>query len=316
MLRFLAGRAGQLVVTLLIAVTFIFVVVSVLPGDPVRALFGVRRPPPRYYDAIVAEYHFDEPLPVQYALYLRDLAVGDLGRSFPRNPFGDPSAGPLVSSIVAAAAPVSARIVAGAVVIQAVVGVLAGVLAALRPRSATSGAVYAVALLLVSIPVLVVAYVSQVVFGVQLGWLPVRFVGGWTSYVLPILSLAMLSTGYVALLARSELLETLREPYIRAARARALGERRIVGIHALRPSLVPVVTFIAANVAQLITGLIIVEAVLGVPGIGGQVFRAIQARDRALLLGLVTVIAVAVIVANAIADLVHAIIDPRVRLEA
>lgn len=314
MARFLVGRSVELVATLLVALTFIFTVVSVLPGDPVRALFGVRRPPPQYYEAIVEEYHFDEPLPVQYVLYLRDLATGDLGRSFPRNPFGDPESGPPVSRIVAGAAPVSARIVAGALVIQAILGTAAGVLGALRAGTRTGTAVYAGALVLVSIPVLVVAYLIQAYAGLEAGWLPVVFTGGWSSYVGPTVALALLSTGYVALLARTELLDTLREPFIRAARARALGERRIVAVHALRPSLVPVTTFLAANVGQLLTGLIIVEAVFRVPGIGGQVFSAIQNRDRALLLGLVTVIAVGVVVANAIADVVHALIDPRVRL--
>lgn len=317
MLRFTVSRIGQMALTVLIVLTFIFVVVTVLPGDPARALFGFAQPPQRFLDAIVQQFHLDEPLWVQYLLYLRDLATGDLGRSFPVDPFGDPTSGPLVSSVIAAAVPVSGRILLGALLAQMVIGIGAGVLAALRPWSRSSTAVYAGALLLVSIPVLVAAYVTRGYLALGAGWFPVAGVhAGWTSYVLPSISLAALSIGYVALLTRFELLDVMREPFIKAARARGLSDRRVVGVHALRASLVPVITFIAANVGQLLTGLIIVEGVFGIPGIGGQVFAAIQERDRALLVGLVTVIAVAVIVVNTIADLLYAVIDPRIRVAA
>lgn len=313
--RFVTERLFQMLITVLLVVTFVFLAVSVLPGDPVRALFGFRAVPPPVYDAIVEQFHFDRPLLVQYWLFVTDIATGDLGDSFPASAFGRTMSGPPVSGIVLGALPVSARIVGGALAIQAGVGIIAGTWAALHEGRRIGTAIYAWSLLLVSIPVLVVAYTSRTYLSITAGWFPSAGVNsGWISYVLPSLSLAALSTGFVALLARSELRDALHEPYILAARARGLSPRRVVGIHALKNSLVPVVTFVAANVGQLVTGLIIVEGVYRVPGLGGTVFFAIQRRDRALLVGLVIVIGIAVVIANTVADLLYAVIDPRIRI--
>jgi oligopeptide transport system permease protein len=167
----------------------------------------------------------------------------------------------------------------------------------------------------VSTPVLVAAYVSRTVFGVELRWFPVAGVAsGWIAYVLPILSLAALSIGYITLLLKGELGLALRAPYTAAAKARGIPQWRITAVHAMRPSLIPVATFLAANLGQLITGLIIVEGVFRVPGVGGLLFDAIAARDRSVVVGVVTFVAILVIVANAVADLVVAALDPRIRL--
>jgi len=307
---FLVRRGVQMLLSLWAALTLIFVAVTQLPGDPVRALFGFTPPPPEVYAAIRAQFHLDEPLLVQYLLYLGDVVTGDLGRAFPLDPYGDAGAGPLVSETVLATAPVSAVIVLGALLVQSVVGVVAGALAT-SGRQLGAG-VYAISLLLVSTPVLVAAYLLRTVFGVELGWFPVSgAAGGPLTYVLPVLALAALSTGYVALLTRAELTETLASPFVHTARARGLRNRRVVAVHALRPALIPVVTFVAANVSQLFVGLLVVEGVFGMPGLGGTLFEAIHDRDRSLLIGLVTVVMATVIVANAVADVAAAALDPR-----
>jgi ABC-type dipeptide/oligopeptide/nickel transport system permease component len=169
-------------------------------------------------------------------------------------------------------------------------------------------------MLLVATPVVVAAYVLRAMFAYHLGWFPLAGGSGKpVTYVLPILALAALSTGYVALLTRSELRETLHAPFVKAARGRGLSSWRVVSVHALRPALTPVVTFVAANVGQLFVGLLVVEGIFRMPGLGGALFASIRNRDRALLVGLVTVVMVAVIIANAIADVVAAALDPRVR---
>jgi oligopeptide transport system permease protein len=314
MTAFIARRVVQMVLSLWAAITLVFVAVTQLPGDPVRALFGFRPPPPAIYDAIRAQFHLDEPLLVQYGLYLGDVVTGDWGRGFPVNPWGRPDSGPLVTDVVAAAAPVSAVILVGALLVQTLVGVVAGALAATGRRWGPG--VYAVAMLLVATPVVVAAYGLRAVFGYHLRWLPLSGGGGGPeTYILPIFALAALSTGYVALLTRAELRETLQAPFVQAARGRGLKPSRVVGVHALRPALTPVATFIAANVGQLFVGLLVVEGIFRMPGLGGALFASIRNRDRALLLGLVTVVMVSVIVANAIADMITAALDPRVRPE-
>lgn len=314
MSRFVLSRATQMLASIFGALTLVFVAVTQLPGDPVRALFGFRPPPPEIYDAIRNQFHLDEPLWQQYLLYLSDVVRGDFGNSYPLDPYGEALVGDSVNDVVAGTLPVSTVILAGAVAIQLLVGVTAGALAASRHGERMGQMVYAVALLLVSTPVLVAAYTLRQVFSTELGWLPYVGVFRWEGYVLPTVALAALSTGYVMLLSRTEVRETLAAPFIQAARGRGLSSRRIVGVHALRPSLIPVLTFVAANTGELFLGLLIVEGVFGVPGLGGALFDAIAARDRSLLVGMVTVIMLIVIVANALAEVLAAALDPRIRL--
>jgi oligopeptide transport system permease protein len=220
-----------------------------------------------------------------------------------------------VAAVVASAAPVSAVILVGALLVQSLIGIVAGALAAGVRR--TGAGVYVLAMLLVATPVVVAAYGLRTMFAVQLEWFPLTGGAGTPeTYILPILALAALSTGYVALLTRAQLRETLTSPFVKAARGRGLRPWRVVGVHALRAALTPVVTFVAANVGQLFVGLLVVEGIFRMPGVGGALFASIQNRDRALLVGLVTVVMVAVIIANAIADVLAAALDPRVRSAA
>ena len=311
---FLLSRGLQMFASLLGALTLVFVAVTQLPGDPVRALFGFRRPPPEIYDAIREQFHLDEPLWRQYLLYLGDIARFDLGNSYPLDGFGRAKVGPEVLDIVTAALPASAVVLVGAVVVQLVVGVTAGALAASRHGERMGRMVYAVALLLVSTPVLVAAYTLRHVFSTQLDWLPYAGVFRWEGYVLPTVALAVLSTGYVTLLSRTELRETLAAPFIQAARGRGLSPRRVVALHAMRPSLIPVITFVAANTGELFLGLLIVEGIFNVPGLGGALFQAINDRDRTVLVGMVTFIMAIVIIANTLAEVLAAALDPRIRL--
>ena len=314
MLRFAAARTLQMLVSVWVAVTLIFIAVTQLPGDPVRALFGFRPPPPELYDRIAHRFGLDRPLWEQYWMYLSNTLTGDLGNSFPLNGWGSAAEGPPVTVIIASAAPVSAIVVLGSLVVQVLVGVGIGALGALRRRRALDAGIYAVAVLLVATPVLVAAYVLRTTLGVRLGWFPPTGVhAGAISYVLPIAALSALSIGYIILLTRAEVRETLSAPFLRAARGRGFTTARLLTVHAMRPSLIPVVAFIAANIGQLFVGLIIVEGVFDLPGLGGAVFEAIRARDRSLLIGLVTVFILVTLVVNTIADLLIALIDPRVR---
>ncbi|PWW24327.1 oligopeptide transport system permease protein [Geodermatophilus normandii] len=312
-LAFALRRSGQVLLSLWVAVTLVFLAVTQLPGDPVRALFGFRPAPPELVARIRIDYSLDQPVLVQYGRYLGDLVSGDWGRGLPAVRGTTVVPGPAVADVVAGAAPVSAVLLAGAIVVQLVVGVVAGALAG--GGRGTGRGVYAVATVLVGTPVVVAAYLLRWVFVSELGWAPVNGrTGDPAAYVLPIVALAALSTGYAALITRAEVGDTLRAPYVLAARGRGLPPWRVVAVHALRPALTPVVTFVAANLGQLFVGLIVVEGVFGMPGVGGAVLAAIRAHDRALLLGLTTVVIATVMVANAVADVAAAAVDPRVRL--
>ena len=316
MLRYVAGRLLQLVLSLWVAMSLIFVAVTQLPGDPVRALFGFTPPPPELYASLRRRFGLDLPVWEQYAQYMGRLLTGDLGNSYPLDPYGRARVGPAVSETLAAAVPVSARLVLGALLLQVVVGVVLGALSARGAVRGRGGLLYLLALLLVSTPVLVAAYVLRLVVAQEAGLLPASgLLRGPSAYVLPVLSLGALSTGYVVLLTRGEVAETLTSSFLKAARGRGFSTARLLAVHALRPSLIPVVAFVAANTGQLMVGLIVVEGLYGLPGVGGAVFQAIRDQDRSLLIGLVTLVMAVVLVANAVADVLTAVIDPRLRSE-
>lgn len=213
--------------------------------------------------------------------------------------------------------PVSVRILTATIALQAVVGLALAIYAALRRRTISDLAVYATAILLVSVPVIVSALALQAFVGFRVGGLPStwRPDAGWTNYVLPVASLAAGFAAYVLLIARTELLPAIREPHMRAAVARGVPERRLIGVHASRASLVPVVTFVTPNLGNLIAGLVVVEGVFGVPGSGGRLFLALQTQDRALIVVIIILVLVTVIVVNTIADIAYSAIDPRIRLD-
>lgn len=332
--RYVLRRLGQGVATLLLA-TFVFhAAVTLLPGDPIRAIWGPSTPPADVLAEIRTQYRLDEPYPVQYVTWLGDLVRGDLGTSYPRQARGSSVAreGPPVANLLAAAAPVSIRLLAVALVAHVAIGSAAGIAAVLARRrshardasrrarhGATVGraldqATYATAIVAVSAPAIVVAYAAQVVFGFELGWLPVRGAAqGWISYLLPAIAMATTATGYIALLTRRELTSTMRERFVIAAFSHGLSERRIVAVHALRAALLPILTLAAANLGLLVAAQIIVEGVFDLPGLGGLVFDAIQRQDRALLIPAVTVVTAAVVLVTLLADLLATIVDPRLR---
>jgi len=314
--RFLARRLLQSLITLLLGSFVFHSALSLLPGDPIRALFGLARPDPGVYAALTAQYHFDEPWYARYALYLRDLLSGDLGRSFPGQIRGRVRMGRPVTDILSDTLPVSLGIVVPALIVVTLVGIAVGTVAARRRTRPSGRAIYLGSLVTVATPVVVLAFVLQSIVGVRLGWTPVQGLADWSGYILPVLALSAASTAYVILLTRSELREVLTEVFIHAARARAVPEHRLVGIHALRASLVTTVTLIAANFGQLLTGLVIVEGVFGIPGVGGSLLSAIESRDFSLLIALLLFVVALVLAANLVADVLQTLIDPRIRAEA
>lgn len=302
---YVARRLLQTIPVFLGATFLIYAMVFMLPGDPIQAMAGERRLPEATIEALHARYNLDDGLVVQYLKYLGGVLRGDLGESFTRRE---------VSTIIAERLPVTLRLAAVAFVIQVVLGVAAGILAGLRRRSFVDSLVLVSTIAVISIPVFVLGYLAQLIVGVELGWLPIAGVrDGWRSFVLPGLVLASTSLAYIARLLRTSLAETLQADYIRTARAKGLTPARVVGVHALRPSMIPVVTFLGFDLGALLGGAIITEGIFNLPGIGGAVFDAIRSQDTPIVVGVVTFLVLVFIVANLLVDLVHGVLDPRVR---
>jgi oligopeptide transport system permease protein len=306
-LRYILHRVLQSIPTLLLIVTIAFVLLHAAPGGPFAADKAML---PEIQRSIEARYHLDEPLWRQYLRYLDDLAHGDLGPSFQyRNTS--------VNQIIAGGFPVDLTIGLSAIAVALLVGIPIGLNAAWRRHTLWDRIPMALAVAGISVPVFVIAPLLVLIFAVQLHWLPAGdWVRGSPSHlVLPVLALAFPYIAYVARIVRGSALEVLNTGYIRTARAKGLPAHRILVHHALRPSLVAVVSFLGPTTAGVITISIVVETVFGLPGIGRFFVTGALNRDYTLVLGITILYGTLIILFNLLADLCYAWIDPRVRLE-
>ena len=307
MLYYVARRFFGAVPTLFIIVTVAFFLIRVAPGGP----FDLERP----LEAKVMEnlnriYQLDKPLWHQYLLYIESLFRGDLGPSFYFRDFS-------INELFARGLPISIQLGASALLLALIVGGLLGVIAALRQNRATDVGVMAAATVGVTIPNFVVAPLLTLLFAVHLSWLPA---GGWgdgafINKVLPIFTLALPQVAVVARLTRGSMIEVLRAHHIRTARANGLPGYVVVGVHALRGALLPVVSYLGPAAAALLTGSVVIETIFGIPGIGRYFVQGALNRDYTLVMGTVIVIACFIIIFNLIVDLLYAVLDPRVRYD-
>jgi oligopeptide transport system permease protein len=305
--RYIARRLLLTIPVLLGASLLIFAMVFALPGDPIRALGGDRPLSPAVVAVLRERFHLDDPLWVQYWEYLKGLFRGDLGTDFRGRP---------VLDTIERTLPVTVRLALVAVVFEAVIGLAAGVLAGIRRNSYFDNLVLVSTTLIVSIPILVLAFFAQLLFGLKLGWFPIAGIReGWYSYLLPGLVLASGSLAYVARLTRTSIAENMRADYVRTAKAKGLPNRTVIVRHTLRNSLIPVVTFIGADIGTLLGGAIVTETVFNLPGIGREVFNAISRQEGAVVVGIVTLMVFFFIFFNLVVDVLYAVLDPRIRYD-
>jgi oligopeptide transport system permease protein len=305
--RFLIRRTLQIIPVFVGTTFIIFALVFAIPGDPIRALAGERPLAESTYQQLRDRYNLDDPLLVQYGKYMGGLVQGDFGSDF---------RGREVTDIMAERFPVTIRLTLFAFAFELVLGLLAGVLAGLRRGSFVDNLVLVTTVAVVSIPVFVLGFTAQILFGVKLGWLPIAgLYQGWTSYLLPGMVLGALSLAYVARLTRTSLVENLRADYVRTATAKGMPRSRVVGRHALRNSLIPVVTFLGVDLGALMGGAIVTEGIFNIPGVGQQVFLSIQQQESTVVVGIVTALVLVFILANLLVDVFYAVLDPRIRYD-
>jgi oligopeptide transport system permease protein len=288
------SRRLLLTIPVLIGSSFlIFAMVYALPGDPIRALAGDRPLAPAVVAQLRDEYNLDDNLFVQYFKYIAGFFQGNFGTDFSGRP---------VLDTIERALPVTIKLTIVAVVFETIMGIAAGVLSALK--------------LLVSVPVFVLGFIAQFTLGVKLGVFPISGINnGWSSYLLPGLVLASLSMAYVARLTRTSVAESMAADYIRTAKSKGISNRRIIVRHALRNSLIPVVTFIGADVGGLLGGAIVTETVFNLPGLGRAIYDALARQEGAVVVGIVTLFVFFYIFFNLVVDVLYAVLDPRIRYE-
>ena len=305
--RYLIRRTLQIIPVFVGTTFIIFALVFAIPGDPIRALAGERPLAESTYQELRDRYNLDDPLLVQYGKYMGGLVQGDFGSDF---------RGREVTDIMAERFPVTVRLTLFAFAFELVLGLLAGVLAGLRRGSFVDNLVLVTTVAVVSIPVFVLGFTAQILFGVKLGWLPIAgLYQGWASYLLPGMVLGALSLAYVARLTRTSLVENLRADYVRTATAKGMPRSRVVGRHALRNSLIPVVTFLGVDLGALMGGAIVTEGIFNIPGVGQQVFLSIQQQESTVVVGIVTALVLVFILANLLVDVLYAVLDPRIRYD-
>jgi oligopeptide transport system permease protein len=299
-------RIALLLPILLVVITLAFVLIRSVPGGPFD---DERSLPPEVEANLLAAYDLDQPLYVQYVRYLKRLVHGDFGPSFR---YRDKP----VSELIRESFGVSARIGGAALSLAVIFGLAFGTLAALRRNTALDGLVMSVAMTGIAVPVFVVAPMLALVFGVYLKLLPVA---GWSdgaivNLVLPVTALALPYVAVIARLTRASMIEVLQSNYVRTARSKGLAPSRVVLLHALPAAILPVVSFLGPAVAGVLTGSIVVEQIFGLPGLGRHFINGALNRDYTLVMGIVVFYATLIVALNLVVDLVHATLDPRVRL--
>jgi len=279
--------------------------VHAAPGGP----FDAERALPAEVAANIEKaYHLDEPLPQQLLRYMSGLVKGDLGPSYRYRDY-------TVSELIASGFPLSLQIGALAMALALLVGVSAGTFAALRQNSLLDRVVMGFAMTGISIPVFVIAPLLVLLLAVKLHWLPAGWSGsaGPAKYVLPVITLALPQIAYIARLTRASMIDVLSRDFIRTAYAQGLGTRAIIRVHALKPAMLPVLSYMGPAIAAVLTGSVIVEEVFGIPGLGQFFVRGALNRDYTLVLGIVIFYATLIVLLNLLVDILYGVIDPRVR---
>lgn len=305
MLKFIFRRLLEAIPTLLVLITVSFFMMRLAPGSPFT---GERSLPPEVLANIEAKYHLNEPLYSQYFRYLGQLAQGDFGPSFKYKDFS-------VNDLVSQAFPVSLEIGIYAFILALILGVTAGVIAALKQNTVLDYTVMGFAMTGVVIPSFVIAPLLVLLFSLGLKLLPA---GGWNdgsliNMALPVSALAIAYTASIARITRGSMIEVLHSNFIRTARAKGLPLRRIVLRHALKPAMLPVISYLGPAFVGIITGSIVIETIFGLPGIGRLFVNGALNRDYSMVLSLTILVGTLTILFNAIVDILYAFIDPKIR---
>jgi ABC-type dipeptide/oligopeptide/nickel transport system permease component len=304
--RYLIRRILLTIPVLLGVATLVFSLIHLVPGDPAQAMLGDSASASDVAD-LRTRLGLDRPLVEQYWRFMSGLVRGDLGTSFRTSQ-------PVVQAI-AERVPATVELALASMLVAIVVAVPLGIIAAVRRATFADYAAMTVALAGISIPNFWLGPMLAIVFAVQLGWLPVSGRGGWDSLILPAISLGAALAAILARMTRASLLEELRELYVRAARARGVSRSRAILAHALRNSLIPLVTILGLQFGAVLTGAVITETIFAWPGVGRLLIQSISFRDYPLVQGCILLIAITYVSVNLLTDLVYGALDPRIRYE-
>ncbi|MFI8101864.1 ABC transporter permease [Streptomyces sp. NPDC086023] len=306
--RYVARRLLQMIPVFFGTTLLIFLMVYSLPGDPVAGLFGDKGTDPATLAKLRHEYGLDLPILQQYWNYLSDILFHfDFGSQI--------RSGREITDVMGDAFPVTLQLATLAFVIEIVLGIGLGIVAGLNAGRLADNLILILTLLIISVPVFVLGFIIKTVFAFKLGWIEPN-VGQdetWGEMLAPAIVLGALSLAYVARLTRTSMAENLRADYIRTAVAKGLPKRRVIGVHLMRNSMIPVVTFLGTDIGALMGGAVVTEGLFNVHGVGGLIYDSIVRREGLTVVGIVTVLVVVYLIASLLVDLLYAVLDPRIR---
>lgn len=299
-------RLLQMIPVFFGATFLIFYLVLGMPGDPLASMCGERGCDPATAAALRAQFHIGEPLHIQYFEYMKGILTLDFGETFSRRP---------VIDVMREAFPITLRLATVAFVIELCIGIPLGLLAGLRRGKLFDNSILLATLVIISIPIFVVGFTMQYFFGIQLGWFRPTVSGEapWNELLLPGIVLASVSLAYIMRLTRTSVVENTHADYVRTAVAKGLPRRRVVTVHLLRNSMIPVVTYLGADLGALMGGAIVTERIFNIHGVGGTLFQAITRGEAPTVVSFVTILVIIYLFANLLVDLLYAVLDPRIR---
>ena len=306
MLRYFIRRVLLAIPVLVGVATLVFSLIHLVPGDPAQAMLGDGAAPQDIAE-LRKTLGLDQPLVTQYAAFMRNALTGDLGNSF--------RTGQPVTTMIAERVPATAELAVAAMIVAVIIALPLGIVAAVWRGTAIDFSAMTFALAGVSIPNFWLGPVLAIVFAVELGWLPVSGRGTLAHLILPAISLGLALAAILARMTRASLLDELGELYVRAARARGVSRAASITAHALRNSLIPLMTIIALQFGAVLTGAVITETIFAWPGIGRLLIQSIGFRDYPLVQGCILLIAVTYVTVNLVTDLLYGVVDPRIRYE-
>lgn len=306
MFGYIVRRVLQAIPVFFGTTLLIYFMVFAMPGDPIVALFGDHGVNEAVAQQLRERYHLDQPFIVQYLIYIGGIFHGDFGTSFSGQP---------VATILAQTFPVTIRLAILALLFEMVFGIGIGLVSGLRKGKLFDNSALVMSLIFISLPIFVIAFVFQFFFAIKLGWTRPTVSGEayWGELILPAIVLSTVSIAYIIRLTRSSVIDTSGQDFVRTAYSKGLSRSRVVRVHILRNSLIPVVTFLAVDFGVLLVGATVTEGIFNVPGVGRTLYQAIIRGEGPTVVSFVTVMVLIYLVVNLITDLLYAALDPRIR---
>jgi oligopeptide transport system permease protein len=306
MLGYILRRILQVIPVFLGSTLLIYFLVFAMPGNPILALFGDKTPAPSVVAALEAQYHLDQPFIVQYFYYIAGIFQGNLGVTF---------SGQSVNDVLARTLPVTGRLAVMAIAIEFVLAVIIGTLSALRKGKIFDNVSLVISLIFVAVPIFVLAFLAQYFLAIQLGWFKptVGSQNDWGDLWLPAIVLGVSLYATSMRLMRGSVIDTLNQDWVRTAYSKGMSRRRVIPVHVLRNSLIPVITNSATNFGVLLVGATVTEAIFNVPGVGNTLFQATLRHEGPTIVSFVTVFVILYVLVNLVIDLLYGLLDPRIR---